>query len=65
MKHVRANANANGGAEMWQTLQSRLQQYADSGQGSIAEAIVYNAYYWTGQLAHEPPSGPKSEAAKR
>jgi hypothetical protein len=65
MKYMRSSHSRPSCSKMSLTLQSRLQQYADSGQGSIAEAIVYNAYYWTGQLAHEPPSGPKSDAAKR
>jgi hypothetical protein len=33
------------------------QHYASTGKGSIAEAIVVNAYWWTGQIAYEAPSG--------
>eukprot|EP00953_Heterococcus_sp_UTEX-ZZ885_P027138 14603-Heterococcus_DN1.PRE.2 len=57
MRFIRVKAATPSAADMWQILQKRLKQYADSGTGSIAEAIVYNDCYWTGQLAHEPPSG--------
>jgi hypothetical protein len=50
---------------MWHTLQQRLEQYAATGAGTVAEAIVYNDYWWNGQLAHEEPSGGKSKAVKR
>jgi hypothetical protein len=63
MRRIRSNYLAPSN-ETWQ-LQDRLEEYADSGVGSIAEAIVYNDYYWTGQLAYERPSGNKSEAVKR
>jgi hypothetical protein len=49
----------------WAVLQSRLQQYAATGAGTVAEAIVYNDYYWLGQVAHEEPSGARSQAAQR
>eukprot|EP00953_Heterococcus_sp_UTEX-ZZ885_P025258 13733-Heterococcus_DN1.PRE.1 len=50
---------------MWHTVQQRLEQYAATGAGTVAEAIVYNDYWWNGQLAHEEPSGGKSRAVKR
>ena len=54
MKYIRGhNGVTRGCAAMWQTLQPRLQQYAKTGKGSFAEAIVYNYYYWKGQVAHE------------
>jgi hypothetical protein len=65
MKYIRGHHAATGYAHMWQTLRTRLKQYADSGEGSIAEAIVYNAYCWTSQLAYEVPSDGRSEGAKR
>jgi hypothetical protein len=45
-------------------LQSRLEGYAISGSGTIAEAVFTNDMYWQGQDAHEQPSGSRSEAAK-
>jgi hypothetical protein len=65
MRRIRSNHLTPSDNEMRQTLQDRSEEYADSGVGSIAEAILYNDCYWTGQLAHEPPSGPKAEAMKR
>jgi hypothetical protein len=32
-----------------QTLQARMQQYAETGSGTVAEAIVYNEFYWRGE----------------
>eukprot|EP00953_Heterococcus_sp_UTEX-ZZ885_P016377 9209-Heterococcus_DN1.PRE.2 len=49
----------------WHCLQAKLQQYASTGKGSIAEAIVVNDCWWSGQIAYEAPSGNKSQAVKR
>jgi hypothetical protein len=43
-------------APMWQTMQARMQQYAETGSGTLAEAIVYNDCYWSVKSAHETPS---------
>jgi hypothetical protein len=32
----------------WQTLRTRMHQYAVSGRGTVAEAIVHNEHYWLG-----------------
>jgi hypothetical protein len=63
MRYIRADHT--GRTKQWHTVQSRLQQYADTGAGTLAEAILYTDCYWKRQIAHEPPSGSKSEAAKR
>jgi hypothetical protein len=65
MRFVRADRSSANRVKQWHTVQSRLLQYADTGAGTLAEAILYNDCYWKGQTAHEPPSGSKSEAAKR
>jgi hypothetical protein len=49
----------------WRCLQARLQQYASTGEGSIAEAIVVNDYWWSGQISYEAPTGKMSQAVKR
>jgi hypothetical protein len=66
MRFIRSKANTNNLAykEHWAALQPRLAQYAATGSGSIAEAIVYNDCQWLGQQAHERPSGGKSTAAR-
>jgi hypothetical protein len=51
--------------DMWQKLQQRLQQYATTGAGTVAEAIVTIDNWWSCQVAHEVPSGGKSKAMKR
>jgi hypothetical protein len=43
-------------APMWQTMQARMQQYAETGSGTLAEAIVFNDCYWSVNAAHETPS---------
>jgi hypothetical protein len=58
MRLIRATHSKR--ALQWAVLQSRLQQYASTGAGTIAEAIVYNDCYWLGQIAHEVPSGAES-----
>jgi hypothetical protein len=50
---------------MWLKLQPRLQQYDATGAGTVAEAIVSNDYWWSGQVAHEQPTKANSQAAKR
>eukprot|EP00953_Heterococcus_sp_UTEX-ZZ885_P026034 14109-Heterococcus_DN1.PRE.1 len=37
----------------WHTLEVRKKQYAKTGAGSVAEAIVYNEMYWRGELEHD------------
>jgi hypothetical protein len=60
MRYIRSSANTTYQAkwqrEGWQLLQARLQQYASTGKGSIAEALVVNDYNWRGQIAHTVPS---------
>jgi hypothetical protein len=65
MRYIRGSHATTPYSTMWQTLQPRLQQYAFTGAGSVAETIVTNDYWWTGQVAHEEPSGSKSQALKR
>eukprot|EP00953_Heterococcus_sp_UTEX-ZZ885_P003546 2428-Heterococcus_DN1.PRE.2 len=65
MRAVRSRANGTTvDSARWDVLQQRLQQYAASGAGTIAEAIVCNDCYWLGQLAQEKPSGGKAKAAQ-
>jgi hypothetical protein len=56
MRYIRGKANfaqhCTWQREGWHLLQARLQQYASTGKGSIAEAIVVNDYNWRGQIAH-------------
>jgi hypothetical protein len=33
----------------WQTLRTRMNQYAETGRGTVAEAIMHNEYNWFGQ----------------
>jgi hypothetical protein len=33
----------------WSTMQARMKQYAETGRGTVAEAIVHNEFYWRGQ----------------
>jgi hypothetical protein len=60
MRYIRSSANTthqtNWQREGWQLLQARLQQYASTGKGSIAEAVVVNDCYWRGQVAHAAAS---------
>jgi hypothetical protein len=66
MRFIRSKANAHNRMfkAHWAALQPRLAEYATSGTGSIAEAILYNDCKWLGQQAHERPSGSKSAAAR-
>jgi hypothetical protein len=43
-------------AAQWRLVQARMQQYADSGSGTIAEAIVHNDCCWRGEHAYAAPS---------
>jgi hypothetical protein len=43
-------------AARWMLVQARMQQYADSGSGTIAEAIVHNDCCWRGEQAYVLPS---------
>jgi hypothetical protein len=56
MRYIRSTANISHQTtwqrDGWQLLQARLQQYASTGKGSIAEAIVVNDCCWRGQVAH-------------
>jgi hypothetical protein len=66
MRVVRSSSGSSAsGLTMWQQLQQRLQQYAATGAGTVAEAIVTNDNWWCCQVAHELPSGGKSKAMKR
>eukprot|EP00953_Heterococcus_sp_UTEX-ZZ885_P012668 7260-Heterococcus_DN1.PRE.3 len=66
MRIVRSCSNSSSSRlAMWQKLQQRLQQYAATGAGTVAEAIVTNDNWWSCQVAHELPSGGKSKAMKR
>jgi hypothetical protein len=63
MRYLRTRHSTR--AAHWAVLQQRLQQYAATGAGTVAEAIVYNDCYWLGQVAHEEPSGARTQAAQR
>jgi hypothetical protein len=63
MRYIRSHHNSC--SKDWQMLQARLQQYASTGKGSIAEAIVVNDCYWQNETAHAVPCGNTSQAAKR
>jgi hypothetical protein len=65
MRYLRGQSASRYYGTLWQTLQQRLEQYATAGAGTVAEAIVTNDYWWTGQVAHEPPSGNRATAAHR
>jgi hypothetical protein len=43
-------------AARWMLVQARMQQYADTGSGTIAEAIVHNECCWRGEQAYALPS---------
>eukprot|EP00953_Heterococcus_sp_UTEX-ZZ885_P003553 2429-Heterococcus_DN1.PRE.2 len=63
MRAVRSRANGSTiDSARWDVLQQRLQQYAASGAGTIAEAIFCNDCFWLGHEAHERPSGGKAKA---
>jgi hypothetical protein len=63
IRYIRSHHNSC--SKGWQLLQARLQQYASTGEGSVAEAIVVNDCYWQNEIAHAEPSGNSSQAAKR
>jgi hypothetical protein len=65
MRCIRSTQAIAHYSTMWRTLQPRLQQYATTGAGTVAEAIVTNYYWWSGQVAHEKPSDGISQARKR
>jgi hypothetical protein len=65
MRFIRSQATHRSYVAKWQILQQRLQQYATTGAGTIAEAIVVNDYWWNGQVAHEKPSGNRAQARNR
>jgi hypothetical protein len=65
MRAVRSRTNGNAvDTAQWSVLQQQLEQYAATGAGTVAEAIVYNDCYWLGQTAHDKPSGGKAKAAQ-
>jgi hypothetical protein len=66
MRFIRSKANTHNRIfkEHWAALQPKLAEYAATGTGSIAEAILYTDCKWLGQDAHERPSGSKSAAAR-
>jgi hypothetical protein len=53
MRHIHAQSNSSDAKcrADWLTLQARLQQYAVSGKGTVAEAMLYNDCYWRGQIS--------------
>jgi hypothetical protein len=63
MRYLRTRHSTR--AAHWAVLQQRLQQYAATGAGTVAEAIVHNDCYWLGQVAHDEPSGARTQAAQR
>ena len=65
IRYIRSAQSSTPYSTMWRTLQPRLQQYATTGGGTVAEAFVTNDYWWLGQVAHEKPSGAVSKAMKR
>jgi hypothetical protein len=65
MRHIRGKASTEKYQAKWQVLRQRLQQYAATGAGTVAEAIVANDCWWSGQVAHEKASGGHSLAMKR
>jgi hypothetical protein len=70
MRHIRGKASTQKYQAKWQVLRQRLQLYAAIGAGTVAEAIVANDCWWSGQVAHEKASGGHSlamsvETAKR
>jgi hypothetical protein len=64
IRFIRSSSGNQTYGAMWETLQPRLQQYADTGAGTVAEAIVANDYWRNGQVAHELPSGGRPQALK-
>jgi hypothetical protein len=65
MRYIRSQHSTAAYSTAWQALQLRLQQYAATGAGTIAEAIVCNDCYWCGDAAHEKPSGRRAQVAQR
>jgi hypothetical protein len=57
-----SGASSDQRTALWRTLQSRLKQYATTGAGTVAEAIVANDNWWN---CHNGRSGGKSKAKKR
>jgi hypothetical protein len=53
---TRCNESRKQNSSKWQLVQHRLQQYAQTGSGTIAEAIVHNDCSWRGELAYAVPS---------
>jgi hypothetical protein len=56
MTYIRCQYSHDTKSTKWLTLKARLLQYAATGRGTIAEAIVYNDCYWDGELAYLPAS---------
>jgi hypothetical protein len=58
MRHVRscAKRTVKEFKHGWPLLQARLKEYASTGSGSLAEAIVHNDCCWRGKVAHATPS---------
>jgi hypothetical protein len=53
---TRCNESRKQNSSKWQLVQLWLQQYAQTGSGTIAEAIVHNDCSWRGELAYAVPS---------
>jgi hypothetical protein len=56
MTYIRCKHSHDKKNAKWNTLRARLMQYAATGRGTVAEAIVYNDCYWDGELAYLPAS---------
>jgi hypothetical protein len=48
---IRNGKSTRAFADMWSTVQFRMKQYTARGEGTFAEAIMYNNSYWMDQLA--------------
>jgi hypothetical protein len=58
-----ANKPTKLAQQQWSVVSARLREYAESGAGSIAEAIMHNDCWWQQQVAHEAVK--TKQAAKR
>jgi hypothetical protein len=48
-----ANKPTKLAQQQWKVVSARLKAYAESGAGSLAEAIMHNDCWWQQQVAHE------------
>jgi hypothetical protein len=65
MRFIRSSGRQSSSSEGsdWQLLRARLQRYATTGTGTLAEAILVNDCCWRGEVAHEVPPKKQSTAA--